>query len=131
MTENITVHEVFPTDKKTLYEAWMNSQEHTLFTGGEASIDPKVGGKYMAWDEYIEGKTLELHPFNRIVQTWRSTEFEEEDVDSLIELTLEEVESGTRLTIYHTNIPEGQGERYVNGWHEHYFEPMQAYFGKD
>jgi hypothetical protein len=41
---------------------------------------------------------------------------------------LEEVEEGTRLTLYHTELPEGQGQQYREGWEEHYFERMRGYF---
>ena len=41
---------------------------------------------------------------------------------------LEEVEEGTRLTLIHSEIPEGQGEQYRQGWEEHYFEGVREYF---
>ena len=37
---------------------------------------------------------------------------------------------GTRVVIIHTDIPEGQSERYETGWIEYYFEPMKKYFGE-
>jgi hypothetical protein len=36
-------------------------------------------------------------------------------------------ETGTRLTLKHTNLPD-HGMQYKDGWVEHYFEPMKAYF---
>ena len=58
----------------------------------------------------------------------RSTEFEDTDPDSKVSLTLKEVSEGCELTLVHTEIPEGQVERYKNGWIEHYFKPMHQYF---
>ncbi len=75
--------------------------------------------------------TQVLEPNHRIVQSWRTTEFPPESPDSRLELILEEVEGGTKLTLRHSNIPEGQGQMYKDGWVEWYFEPMQAYFSED
>lgn len=86
------------------------------------------GHDFSAWDDYISGKNLKLKENSRIVQSWRSTEFNEKEEDSFLEIKLEETKEGTELTLLHSNIPEGQSEHYKNGWIEYYFEPMNAYF---
>jgi uncharacterized protein YndB with AHSA1/START domain len=113
-----------------VYSAWLDSGAHTAFTGGEAKIDPAIGGKFTAWDGYILGRTVELLQGRRIVQTWRTKEFPSGSPDSRVEIQLEFAEGGTRLTILHSNIPEGQGERYRKGWNDHYFQPMREYFAR-
>jgi outer membrane biosynthesis protein TonB len=66
------------------------------------------------------------------VQVWRTTEFPADAEDSRLELLFEPVGDGTetKVTLIHTNIPEGQGAQYKSGWGEHYFEPMRAYFSE-
>jgi len=98
------------------------------FTGGGAVIDPAVGGKFTAWDGYIEGKTKELQPYKRIVQSWRTTNFPASSPDSELEVFFETVEGGTKITLRHSNIPTGQGQDYKQGWKDHYFTPMKEYF---
>ncbi|MBI3740016.1 MAG: SRPBCC domain-containing protein, partial [Chloroflexi bacterium] len=71
----------------------------------------------------------ELKPYTRFVQAWRTTEFPEDSPDSRVEVLLEAVKGGTKLTLKHTNIPEGQADSYKKGWEEFYFEPMKKYFG--
>jgi len=127
-TESIEVSARFPVTPDRLYAAWLDSQEHTRFTGDTARVDPLVGGRFTAWSGWITGETLVLEPERRIVQSWRTTEFPEEAEDSQIEVRFESVTGGTRLTIVHTNIPEGQGHQYEDGWIDYYFEPMQRYF---
>mgnify|MGYP001824704898 FL=1 len=68
-----------------------------------------------------------LEPYNRIVQSWRSKNFEDHEPDSQIEITLSETEDDTTLTLKHSNVPES-GEHYKKGWEEHYFTPMKRYF---
>ncbi len=95
-------------------------------TGGAATSEPEVGGACTAWDGYIEGRYLELESPRRIVQTWRTSEFPSDAPDSRLEVRLEAVEGGTRITFVHAGIPEGQGSSYEQGWVDHYLEPMAA-----
>jgi len=128
MLEKIELSTIFPVGSERIYRAWLDSAEHTAFTGGAAIIEPQVGGAFSAWDGYIQGVTLVLEPYRRIVQTWRTTEFPEASADSRLEVLLEEVEAGTKLTLIHSEIPAGQGEDYRQGWVENYFNPMEEYF---
>jgi uncharacterized protein YndB with AHSA1/START domain len=128
MAESIKVGDVIPAPPGRVYQAWMDSDEHGWMTGGEARIDPKVGGRYTAWDGYIEGSTLEMEPFRRIVQAWRTSEFPADAPDSRLEVHFEDTGGGTQITLIHTGIPDGQGESYRQGWVDNYFVPMKAYF---
>ena len=112
---------------KQIYKSWLSTQRHTKMTGGGAFVSDKIGDSFTAWDNYIKGKNLILEPYHRIVQTWRSANFEDHEDDSQIEVTLLEIEGGTEITLKHTNVPES-GEHYIKGWDEHYFEPMKHYF---
>ena len=119
----------FGASPQSIYEAWLDSEEHSAFTGSSASVEGTVGGTMSAWDGYILGQFQELEPYSRIVQTWRTTEFPEGSLDSWLEVLIDPIEGGSRLTLQHTDIPDGQGEMYTEGWEEYYFEPMRDYFG--
>lgn len=130
-SESIKVSGLIPATPKTVYEAWLDAEQHSKFTGGKATVDPKVGGKFTAWGDYITGKTLELEPNRRIVQSWRTTEFEQTDPDSRLEVVLHSRGGGeSEIVFLHTNLPEGQGHKYEMGWVDHYLTPMRAYFNK-
>jgi uncharacterized protein YndB with AHSA1/START domain len=90
MPEAIRVSAVIPVKRTTLYDAWLDSKEHAAFTGGRAHVDPKVGGKYSAWDGYISGKTLLLRRGQKIVQSWRTTDFPEGSPDSRLVVLFED-----------------------------------------
>ncbi len=111
-----------------VYRAWLDSEEPP-FIGAQASIDARVGGAFTAWGDYIKGMTLELEDSRRIVQSWRTVDFSSGAPDSRLEVLLEPVKGGTRLTLIHSEIPDGMGEEYHQGWIDNYFEPMKRYFG--
>jgi uncharacterized protein YndB with AHSA1/START domain len=126
--DRLRVTAVIPASPENIYRAWLDGNEHSAFTGSRATVD--VNGRFTAWDGYIQGTTVDRHPGRRIVQTWRTQQFPKDSADSRLEIQLERVADGTRMTVIHTDIPEGQGEQYKSGWETHYFVPMKAYFGK-
>jgi uncharacterized protein YndB with AHSA1/START domain len=114
---------------KDVYQAWLDSNKHGMMTGSFAQVSDQVGGQFEAWDGYIQGVNLELSPNTRILQSWRTTEFEDSDEDSRLEITFEAHDKGTQITILHSNLP-AHGMQYQQGWVDAYFTPMQEYFGE-
>jgi activator of HSP90 ATPase len=112
---------------KQIYKSWLSTQGHTKMTGGAAFISDKVDNTFTAWDGYIKGKNIVLEPYTRIVQSWRTSQFEVGEEDSQIDISLNEKDGETELSLTHSNVPTN-GEHYIKGWDEHYFKPMKAYF---
>lgn len=112
-----------------IYTAWLSSEGHTNMTGGAATISEEIGASFTAWDGYIEGKNIDLEPPYRILQSWRTSQFEEQEKDSQLEVLLNQANGKTKLTLIHTNVPDS-GEHYIKGWDESYFQPMKDYFSK-
>jgi uncharacterized protein YndB with AHSA1/START domain len=129
-TDSVLVSEIIPASRERIYAAWLDSRQHTAFTGEEATIEPTVGGKHSAFGGYASGRNLELEPHRRIVQTWRSAEFPDGCPDSRVEVTLEETGGGTLVTLLHTDIPQGQADRYRESWLKFYLEPLKRFFTK-
>jgi uncharacterized protein YndB with AHSA1/START domain len=126
-TLQFTVSAEIPGTLEQIYNAWLNGDEHAAMTGVPATGSAIVGCAFTAYGDYITGKNEELVPFSKIVQSWRSTEFEDDDEDSTIEVTFEEKGGNTLVTLTHSHLPP-HGVQYEEGWKEHYFEPMIAYF---
>jgi len=127
-TDQLRVSTVVPVAPPVIYDAWLDARAHSAFTGGAATVEAVLFGRHTAWDGYIDGVNLELDRGRRIVQTWRTSEFPVTSPDSRLEVLFEPTVGGTRLTLIHTDIPAGQGPRYEQGWKDHYFKPMLAYF---
>lgn len=128
MPDSFEISDLMPASPRRVYEAWLDSKAHTEMTGGAARVNPRKGGKFSAWDGYITGKNLELEPGRRILQAWRTSEFPQGSPDSRLEVLLEPAKGGARITLRHTEIPDGQGGSYLEGWKAYYFEPMKRYF---
>ena len=128
MTDSIKLTLTLPTDPKTLYNSWLDSNTHSAFTNSIANIEKKVGSSFTAHDGYISGTNELLHMNKRIVQKWRTTDFEESHEDSTLEILFEKVDKGTKMTLVHSNLPHETGKSYRKGWRDYYFKPMKEYF---
>jgi uncharacterized protein YndB with AHSA1/START domain len=126
--DSLSISEVIPASPDRIYAAWLSSAEHSAFTGDKAVVEPYVGGKHSTFDGYAVGRTIDLQPGRRIVQTWRAEDFPIGSPDSRIEVTLEETVGGTMLTILHTEIPSGLGTSCRDSWLKYYLEPLKGYF---
>ena len=130
MEPGIKISAIFPVSAKRLYDAWLNSRTHSDFTGTKSHIDPRQGSAFSISNGYITGSNLILQPYGRIVQHWRTTEFPDGSPDSKLEVLFEKHNSGTKLTIIHTQLPSGDEKKYEKGWKDHYLKPMKSYFKK-
>lgn len=123
-----TVETIIPAPPQQVYEAWMDSDLHTQMTGGGALITEDEGDKFSTWDGYIWGTNLELIPNEFIKQSWRTSEFEDDQAHSIVEIQLLNAEDGhTLLKLRHSQLLEAD-MKYKQGWEDHYFSPMREYF---
>lgn len=106
----------------------MDSRKHSVFTGTKASISRKIGGEFTAYDGYIEGVNLELVPDQKIVLSWRGSDWPAGHY-SRATFSLKAVEGGTRLTFTQTDVPEEQYEPISQGWRDYYWKPMKEMLG--
>jgi len=129
MPYDFEVSDVIPATPQEIYNAWLDSDSHSDMTGAPgATVSSKKGGSFSVWGGYITGKNLVLESGKRIVQSWRTTQFTKVHKDSQIEVILDAVKGGTRVTIRHTNVPDDQTSYEKGGWQDNYFDPMKRYF---
>ncbi len=118
----------FDVPPRVVYDAYLDSREHSRFTGQRARMNRREGGSFEAGDDYITGYNLELVPGRRIVQAWRGSDFPE-GVYSVLSLELKPRGKGTRLTVDQVGVPDALRDSIDEGWHEFYWGPMKEYFG--
>jgi activator of HSP90 ATPase len=132
MTYDFKLSCALPATPQAVYDAWLESAAHGAMTGGAAkrrSQDrqarrpplQRLGG-------CITGKTLELIPGKRIVQSWRTSQFAAKDPDSTITIELTPTKTGMQLTLIHSGVPDGQTNYESGSSQDYYFAPMKAYF---
>ncbi len=126
-TRTIRRSVTFKASPREVYEVLMDSRKHSKFTGDKAIISRRVGGKFTV-GEYIQGVNLELVPNEKIVQSWRGSDWPEGHFSRAI-FSLRTKGSGTRLTFTQTGVPEENHEEIRQGWHDYYWKPMKEMLG--
>ncbi len=129
-TKTIKQTVFLPAKPAQVYEALLDAKVHSAFTGSRATCNRRTGGKFSAYDGYIQGTIKNLEADRRIVQEWQTTEWPEGAPPSTVEFTFKAKDDGTELTMVHSEVPEEQAESYRQGWTEYYWNPLKEYFGR-
>ena len=128
MLDNIKLSVTLPVEPKVIYQAWFDSEKHSAFSKGKATIQKKVGNKFSALDGFVEGEIKQMILSKKIIMDWRTTEFPEDSETSTITINFEDLKGSTKLIFVHENLPEGEGKKYRKEWKDNYFTPMKEYF---
>jgi activator of HSP90 ATPase len=119
----------FKASPHEIFEALMDSAQHTAFSGAAAQISREVGGEFSAYDGYITGKNLELVPDRKIVQLWRAVDWPAGHFSTVSFILAPEPE-GTRLEFLQVDLPAGTEAEFAQGWIDNYWEPLKAWLEK-
>ena len=111
----------FKASPHEVYESLMDSKKHSGFTGEDAKISRKVGGKFSAYGRYITGKNLKLIADRKIVQKWRGSDWPQGHC-STVTFTLKKIPGGTELMFLQTEVPEEFLMDISDGWTEFYWK---------
>jgi activator of HSP90 ATPase len=111
-----------------VYEAFLNEDQHADFTGSNASIEPKVGGIYSAYDDDLSGEFMRLVPDQLIVMQWKSNMpgWPEEHF-ATVEMELFQSSDGTTVELNIVDVPAELAAEIEAGWREYYWEPLQRW----
>lgn len=120
----------FDSAPEDVYDALLDPEKHSAFTGSPATTSAKVGAAFTAWGGYIIGKNLELVKGKKIVQEWKTTEWPSGYPVSRLEFTLAPKKGGTELEMIHSKVPAEQLADYSSGWKSAYWDPLKEYLAE-
>ena len=122
---------VLPATAEALYKAYMDPKQHAAITGGgPVKISAKAGSKFSVWDGGISGTTLAAIPSRLVVQSWRSTNFNDGDPDSTLILSFVPEGKNGRIDLVHLDVPEVDYRGVTEGWKAFYWDPWREYLAK-
>jgi uncharacterized protein YndB with AHSA1/START domain len=117
-----------PASPSNLYAMYLDSAAHAAFTGGgPAAISPVAGTEWSAFDGRIRGRVLALTPPRQIVQSWRSFEWQEAELDAILVLAFMATGAGARVDLVQVGVPDRLYDTLVGGWPVRYWQPWRAY----
>ncbi|HEX4792708.1 MAG TPA: SRPBCC domain-containing protein [Humisphaera sp.] len=117
----------FPAPARQLYDIYLSPKLHAAVTGGKVKISAKAGSRFSAFDGMLSGTMLATIPGKLIVQRWRSCEFHDDDLDSVLILKFVQDGKQGRIDLVHVNVPEHDHDGVTKGWRKFYWKPLRAY----
>ena len=121
----------FKAEPDELYAVLLSSKAHSRLTGNKAKISSKVGGKFSAYDGWIQGKNLKLVKNKKIVQSWKGNDEEwPKNHFSKVTFLFKKAKDGTILNFTHSGIPLDWFNDIKKGWAEYYWNPLKKYLKK-
>jgi len=124
---NIILAVSLPAPPDRLFDMYLDPQSHAAFTGTPVTIAAQAGAPFRAFDGQIWGTMLHVEPKRFIVQTWRSTHFLPESMDSVLVLSFHPEATGGRIELVHVNVADEDFAGVSQGWEKYYWTPWRAY----
>lgn len=119
----------FDASPHDIFELLMDSGKHAGFTGHKADISRKKNGKFQAYDNWIQGKNLEIVKGKKIVQLWRGADWKKGHF-SKAEFKFEKKGKGCKLIFKQTKVPDEKYSGINKGWKSHYWKKMKDYLAR-
>ena len=116
----------FSASPNVLFELYLNSKKHAAATGAPANLSRKNGGAWHAYHGMIGGRNLLIVPGRMIVQSWRAKFWKKGDVSILV-LKFTKTRSGTRVDLFHAEVPPYDQKGVRAGWPKYYWKPWKRY----
>ena len=127
MPRNIITAASLPAPPDKFFDMYLDAASHAAFTGLPVTIEPRMGGRFRAFDGMLSGTILHVEPKRLIVQTWRSANWPSEAIDSVLTLSFWPDKDGARIELVHVNVPEEDFAGVSQGWEKYYWTPWRAY----
>lgn len=127
MTKTLEQRVKFAASPADLYRLYLDPKRHGEAIGSTTTVAAKVGAAFAAWDGYCTGRILHLVPDRMIVQTWRGSDWDAADPDSILILRFSAAGKGAELHLLHANVPSEHAASLDQGWKEHYWTPWKEY----
>ncbi len=107
------------TDPKTI-GAWMDDDS--------VKVTLKVGGKYALFGGVTTGKFTAIEKPSLLEYTWRQSEWEMSDRDTLVRWELKQEGKKTRLHLVHSLFADRQNrDDHDEGWDAYFLGPMKEW----
>ncbi|TMB68620.1 MAG: hypothetical protein E6J54_17435 [Deltaproteobacteria bacterium] len=118
---------VLPAPADALFEMYLDPAEHKTITGAEVTIGREIGCEFCAFDGVLTGVILAVVKPRLIVQSWRSSLFKPDDLDSTLILTFAPQGEHGQIDLVHLDVPDHDYDGVTQGWEKYYWSPWRQY----
>ncbi len=127
MPKNLVLSATFSAPPERLFDMYLDAREHAAFTGHPVMVRPVAGAEFSAFEGALSGRILHMEPKRLIVQTWRSTKWPADAIDSVLTLSFWRQDGGARIELVQVNVADEDFADVTQGWERFYWTPWRAY----
>jgi hypothetical protein len=106
---------------------YIDPAKHAAITGAPVTISAEPGSPFRAFNGALTGAMLQIIPQRLVIQSWRSTKFNDGDPDSTLILAFTPEGTNGRIDLVHLDVPAHNYHGVVEGWETHYWGPWRRY----
>lgn len=106
---------------------YLDPEVHAAITGQPVAIAATPGSAFRAFDGVLTGTMLHVVSGKLIVQAWRSINWPDGAIDSILTLTFLAEGDGGRIELTQINVPEVDFAGVYQGWEKYYWAPWRKY----
>src|SRR5580698_2400991 len=106
---------ILPAPAEMLYAMYLDPELHEAITGAPVTIGSKSGDPFRAFEGNLSGTMLTVVAPMLIVQSWRSTHFNDDDPDSTLILTFTPHDEDGRIDLVHLDVPSQDFQGVTDG----------------
>jgi activator of HSP90 ATPase len=122
---------VLPAPAESLFAVYTDPAKHAAITGAPVVISAEPGSPFRAFNGALTGAILQIIPQRLVIQSWRSTKFNDGDPDSTLILAFTPEGTNGRIDLVHLDVPTHNYQGVVEGWETHYWSPWRRYSPAD
>lgn len=99
------------------------------WSGDEAVLEPRVGGAFAMFGNWVKGNVLAFEPGKKLSYSWKPNTWNAKTEASVVTYLFENDLAGTKLTLMHEGFPNiKESDSHKTGWVDNVFEPLNDYF---
>jgi activator of HSP90 ATPase len=108
-----------------VFSAITNPFTIELWSGYPAQMEAKDGTEFSIFDGDIIGKNITVIENRQLIQEWY---FGDQKEESIVTIELSHHQSGTKVKLEQTNVPDEELEEFQEGWSVYYWGAIKNFF---
>ena len=123
--KTIRQHHFIKATPEEVFTAITNPFTIELWSGYPAQMEAKEGTEFSIFEGDIAGRNIKISENKELVQEWYFGDRQEE---SIVTISLKPHQSGTKVSLEHTNVPDEEAEEFEEGWNVTYWGAIKEFF---
>ncbi|MBN1790881.1 MAG: SRPBCC domain-containing protein [Bacteroidales bacterium] len=123
--KTIKQHHFIKATPEEVFTAITNPFTIELWSGYPAQMEAREGTEFSIFEGDIAGRNIKISENKELVQEWY---FGDRQEQSIVTISLKQHQSGTKVSLEHTNVPDEEAEEFEEGWNNTYWGAIKEFF---